>query len=240
MTDDIGETIDCPNCGHANPPWARICRNCGVSLSRAIGRPIDAPQSPFPTDQASLLSLGAAIGSIVIAIVLGLIFSTINPTQPTVGLASSQTPTEQPSPSASAHVAASPTPKPTPAPTPKPPGKLAFGTGLNRSTRQVIGPTTTFRPGGYFAHSVSMPQPFGVATVAEEVLRIANGKETVVQSRTDADSQVHIPNSSTKVIGFIVKTDDLIAAWQGGGQFVMRVWRGNQKIAEGRFTLSSG
>src|SRR6266480_1738269 len=101
MTDDTGETI-CPNCGHANPPWARICRHCGVSLSRALGRPVDAPQSPFPTDQASLLSVGAAIGSIVIAIVLGLIFSAINPTEPTVGLSSSQTPTAQPSPSASA------------------------------------------------------------------------------------------------------------------------------------------
>lgn len=238
MTDDSGETI-CPNCGHSNPPWARICRNCGVSLSRALGQPVSAPQSPFPTDQASLVSVGTAIGSIVIAVVLGLIFSTINPTQPTVGLASSQTPTAQPSPSASAGHAASPTPKPTPASTPKPIGKITFGTGLDRSTRQVVNPASTFAPSGFFAHSVSVPQPFGVSTVAEEVVRVANGKETVVQSRTDPNSLVHISPSAT-VFGFVVSTNSLITDWHGGGIFIMRIWRGNEKLAEGRFTLSSG
>jgi len=238
MTDDSGETI-CPNCGHANPPWARICRNCGVSLSRELGQPVTAPQSPFPTDQASLLSLGAAIGSIVIAIVLGLILSAINPTQPTVGLASSQTPTERPLPSPSASPAGSPTPKPTPSPTPKPIGKITFGTGLDRDTREVVDPTTTFGPNGFFAHSVSMPQPFGVSTVAEEVVRVASGKETIVQSRTDPNSLVHI-SPSAKVFGFVVSTNSLLADWHGGGVFIMRIWRGNEKLAEGRFTLSSG
>jgi len=238
MTDDSGETI-CPNCGHANPPWARICRNCGVSLSRELGQPVTAPQSPFPTDQASLLSLGAAIGSIVIAIVLGLILSAINPTQPTVGLASSQTPTERPLPSPSASPAGSPTPKPTPSPTPKPIGKITFGTGLDRDTREVVDPTTTFGPNGFFAHSVSMPQPFGVSTVAEEVVRVASGKETIVQSRTDPNSVVHI-SPSAKVFGFVVSTNSLLADWHGGGVFIMRIWRGNEKLAEGRFTLSSG
>ena len=237
MTDDIGETI-CPNCGHANPPWARICRSCGVSLSRALGHPVDAPQSPFPTDQASLLSVGAAIGSIVIAILLGLIFSTINPTQPTVGLATSQTPTEQPSPSPLASHAGSPTPRPTPTPTPKPPGRITFGTGLNRSTRQVTNPTTTFGPNGFFGHSVTMPQPFGVSTLTEEVVRVANRKETIVQSRTASDSVVHV-SPSAKIFGFLVSTDSLLRDWDGGGVFIMRVWRSNQKIAEGRFTLSS-
>jgi hypothetical protein len=238
MTDDSGETI-CPNCGHSNPPWARICRNCGVSLSRALGQPVTAPQSPFPTDQASLVSVGTAIGSIVIAIVLGLLFSAINPTQPTVGLASSQTPTAHPSPSASASHAASPTPKPTPAPTPKPIGKITFGTGLDRSTRQVVNPTTTFAPNGFFAHSVSVPQPFGVSTVTEEVVRLVNGKETVVQSRTDPNSVVHISPSAT-IFGFVVSTNSLIQDWNGGGIFIMRIWRGTEKLAEGRFTLSSG
>jgi hypothetical protein len=238
MTDDSGETI-CPNCGHSNPPWARICRNCGVSLSRALGRPVSAPQSPFPTDSASLVSLGAGIGSIVIAIVLGLFFSAINPTQPTVGLVSSPTPTVQPSPSASATKAASPTPKPTPSPTPKPIGRITFGTGLDRSTRQVINPTSTFSPNEFFAHSVSVPQPFGVSTVTEEVVRVANGKETVVQSRTDPSSVVHI-SPSARIFGFIVSTNSLLTDWNGGGIFIMRIWRGSQKLAEGRFTLSSG
>jgi hypothetical protein len=237
MTDDSGETI-CPNCGHVNPPWARICRNCGVSLNQEVGQPVSVPQSRFPTDQASLLSLGTAIGSIVIAIVLGLIFSTINPTQPTVGLASSQTPTEQPSPTPSGTHPASATAKATPTPVPKPPGRISFGTGLNRDTRQVTNPTSTFGPNGFFAHSVSMPQAFGVTTLAEEVVRLANGKETVVQARTAATSVVNV-SASAKVFGFVVSTSDLIRDWRGGGVFVMRIWRGTQKIAEGRFTLSS-
>jgi len=238
MTDDSGETI-CPNCGNTNPPWARICRNCGVSLSRALAQPVSAPQSPFPTDQASLLSLGTAIGSIVIAIVLGLIFSTINPTQPTVGLEGSQTPTEQPSPSAAPTHAGTPTPKPTPSPTPKPLGTITFGTELDRSTREVINPTSTFGPNGFFAHSVSMPQPFGVTTLTEEVVRVANGKETVVQSRADPNSVIHV-DATQRVFGFIVSTNSLLSDWRSGGIFIMRVWLGNQKIAEGRFTLSSG
>jgi hypothetical protein len=239
MTGDIGETIDCPNCGHPNPPWARICRNCGVSLSREVGPPVSAPQTPFPTDQASLLSLGAAIGSIVIAILLGLIFSSINPTQPTVGLASSETPTPQASAAASASATVKPTPKPSPKPTPKPIGKISFGRGLDRSTRQVLYPTTVFGPNEFFGHSVSVPQPFGVATVTEEVVRVANGKETVVQARTAPDSQVHI-SPSAKIFGFLVSTNSLLQDWNGGGIFVMRIWRGNEKLAEGRFTLSSG
>jgi hypothetical protein len=238
MTDDSGETI-CPNCGHSNPPWARICRNCGVSLSRALGQPVSAPESPFPTDQASLVSVGTAIGSIVIAIVLGLIFSAINPTQPTVGLASSQTPTPPPSVSASASHAASATPKPTPTPTPKPTGTITFGTGLDRSTRQVVNPTNTFAPNGFFAHSVSVPQPFGVSTLTEEVVRVANGKETIVQARTDPNSAVHI-SPSAKIFGFVVSTNSLITDWRGGGIFIMRIWRGNEKLAERRFTVSSG
>ena len=30
MPDD--ETVDCFNCGRANPEWAQVCRSCGVAL----------------------------------------------------------------------------------------------------------------------------------------------------------------------------------------------------------------
>ena len=40
-----------------------------------------------------------------------------------------------------------------------------------------------------------MPEPFGVTTLTEEVVRVANGKETVVQSRTDPNSVVHVTAS---------------------------------------------
>src|SRR5512146_2453972 len=120
MLDDLGETIDCPNCGRPNPGWAQVCRNCGFSLRRPATRPVGTPQRPFPTDQASLLSIGAAIGSIVLAIVLGLIFSAITPTRPTVGVSSEPTPS--PIPSFSPSGAPSPSPSAAPAtPSPTPP-----------------------------------------------------------------------------------------------------------------------
>ena len=83
-----------------------------------------------------------------------------------------------------------------------------------------------------------MPQPFGVSTLTEEVVRVANRKETIVQSKTASDSVVHV-SPSAKIFGFLVSTDSLLRDWDGGGVFIMRVWRSNQKIAEGRFTLSS-
>jgi hypothetical protein len=83
-----------------------------------------------------------------------------------------------------------------------------------------------------------MPQAFGVTTLTEEVVRVASGKETVVQSRNDSSSTVHV-SASSKVFGFLVSTNNLLEDWHGGGTFVMRIWRGSQKIAEGRFTLSS-
>lgn len=238
MIGDVDDTIECSNCGHANPSWAQVCRNCGVSLQRDLAHPITRPQTPFPTDQASLVSLGTAVGSIVIAIVLGLFFSAINPTQPTVGISISPSPTPSvtPVPSASASAPpASSTPNATPAPTAKLPGTIAFGTGLTAS-RTVTNPTTSFGPTGYFAYSVSMSQPFGVSVLSEETVRVANGKETVVDSR--ANNPVRV-SASARIFGFRVTTSSLLRAWGSGGTFIMRVFRGNEKIAEGQFTLSA-
>jgi hypothetical protein len=57
--DTTGETVECFNCGRANPPWAQVCRFCGVPLV-AAGSPALIPSGPFPTDSRSLLSMGAA------------------------------------------------------------------------------------------------------------------------------------------------------------------------------------
>lgn len=238
MIGDVDDTIECSNCGHANPSWAQVCRNCGVSLQRDLAHPVSRPQTPFPTDQASLVSLGAAVGSIVIAIVLGLFFSSINPTQPTVGvsLSPSPTPSLAPLPSASGSAPpASATPIATPKPTPHLPGTISFGTGLTAS-KDVTNPTTSFGPSGYFAYAVSMPQPFGVTTLLEETVRTANGKETVVDPRTN--NPVHVSASATK-FGFRVTTSSLLQAWGGGGTFTLRVYRGTELIAAGSFTLSA-
>jgi hypothetical protein len=234
MIGDVDDTIECANCGHANPSWAQVCRNCGVSLRRDLARPVTRPVTPFPTDQSSLLSVGAAIGSIVIAIVLGLFFSAVNPTEPTVGIASSPSPTPTARPAAGSPTAvASKSVAPTPTPKPKPVGTIKFGTGLT-AARTVTNPTTTFGANGYFAYSVSVPQPFGVTLLSEETVRVTNGKETVVDAR--ANNPVRV-SASSKIFGFRLLTNTLLQAWGGGGTFIMRIYRGNEKIAEGQFVL---
>ena len=88
MTD---ETVDCFNCGSANPEWAQVCRSCGVALRHGEARMVAAGR--VPTDRDSLVSIGAVIGTILAALVIGLFISSLNPTDPTVGR-------ETPSPSA--------------------------------------------------------------------------------------------------------------------------------------------
>lgn len=239
MIGDVDDTIECSNCGHANPSWAQVCRNCGVSLQRDIAHPITRPQTPFPTDHASLVSLGTAVGSIVIAIVLGLLVSAINPTQPTVGvsLSPSPTPSATPIPSASASVVpASAAPATSSTPAAKLPATITFGTDLT-AAKAVTNPTASFGPTGYFAYSVSMAQPFGVTTLSEETVRVANGNETVVDPRSRNPVRV---SASASIFGYRVTTSSLLRSWGGGGTFIMRVFRGNEKIAEGQFTLSAG
>lgn len=236
MIGDIGETVDCTNCGRANPAWAQVCRNCGKSLRRDLAHPVTRPATPFPTDQASLFSVGAAVASIVLAIALGLFFSAINPTEPTIGLTSSPTPTATP------HVTATPQPTPTPqpsakaAPTPKPVAKITFGTSFNRTTKQALNPTSTFSPGSTFAWSFSLGTPFGVPTLNVEVSKVVNSKETVVDSRGENPVRV---GTTAKTFGLVLSTNSLLDAYGGSGSYVMRVYRGTEKIAEGRFTLLS-
>jgi hypothetical protein len=171
--------------------------------------------------------------------VLGLAFSAMNPTPPeavTSPTASVQaTAASSAGPSASAPGSA----RATASPSPKPIGTISFGTGLNYTTRQVLNPTTSFRADEFFAHSVTTPQPFGTTTLVEEVVRVTNGKETVVQLRSADTSRISVRPTAT-IFGFIVKTNSLLTEWHGGGVYVIRVWRGDQKLAEGRFTLTTG
>src|SRR5918999_3712331 len=137
------ETVECFNCGRPNPAWAHVCRHCGVPL-----RP-DAPIAPttgfVPTDEGSLVSLAATIGSILAAVFVGFLLSSLNPSSPTVGVTSpspSPSPTESVAPTEEAIVATS-TPAPTPPPTPTPvplPGTVAFGTGID-ANGDVTNPT---------------------------------------------------------------------------------------------------
>jgi hypothetical protein len=228
-----GDTVECFNCGHANPSWAQVCRSCGFAI-RPDGPASGAPRGLFPTDQASLISIGGTLGAIVLAIVVGLFLSGLIPSAPNVA-AETPSPTPSPTPLVSASEAPS-VPEslaPSVVPSQALPGTITFGTGLNTSTREVTGVTSNFVAGGGFAHSIKVTEPFGVSTVQEEVTRVADG--VVVQKRSDGSVQVV---SGSTIAGFrVADAQKLIQGW-GTGEFIMRIYRGGQLLAEGHFTLS--
>jgi len=230
-----GDTIECFNCGHANPSWAQVCRSCGFPI-RPDGRAAGTPNGIFPTDQASLITIGGTLGAIVLAIIVGLFLSGLIPPAPNVA---EETPTPSPSPSVSAAPSISALPSvavsitPSASATPALIGTLTFGTGLDSATREVTNPTTTFTAGEAFAHSIALTQTFAVNTVDEEITRVSDNK--VVQTRAKGSVQV---TPSSKIAGFRVRDAGiLIDAW-GKGEFIMRIYRGGELLAEGHFTLA--
>jgi hypothetical protein len=236
-----GDTVDCFNCGRSNPSWAQVCRSCGVPM-RPGGAGAPPPSGPIPTDRDSLLSIGAALATMVLAIAIGFLLSGVLPEAAAVIETPTPTPSATVVPSASAA-------EPTPEPTPKPerlPGKVAFGYGLNRSTDEVIDVADTFSRGQDFCHSVALRSgQFGVAALQEEILRIEDdGSLTVVQRRKDGGLPID-PNAQRE--GFCAPAVLLIdgapgtEGW-GFGTFVLRDYRmtddGPERLAQGRFTLA--
>jgi hypothetical protein len=231
-----GDTVECFNCGHANPSWAQVCRQCGFAI-RPDGPASAGPRGIFPTDQASLISIGGTLGAIVLAIVLGLFVSGMIPAAPNVpDTTSSPAPSGTPLPSASVAPSVSQGVATSATPAPSLPGTVTFGTGLDATTRAVTGATTSFHAGVAFAHSIKLSAPFGVNTVQEEVIKLGvGGTQTIVQARAGSDLSV---SASAKVAGFRVRdAGSLIPSW-GTGDFILRVYRGTELLAEGHFTLS--
>ncbi len=229
MTD---ETVDCHNCGRPNPEWAQVCRSCGVGLRHGEARA--APVGPFPTDRDSLISMGAVIGTILVAVLVGLFVSGLNPTDSGVGQATptplatiAPTPTPEPEPT--------PTPEPEPTPTPEPElrGTLAFGTGLD-DNRQVTGETETFTPSTNFAYSLSVPGGVGGTPIRNEIERTSDPAEIVVTGD-------EIPVSpEAEVIGFnLGSAAGFVRDW-GPGEYVWRIYVGDELVAEAPFRLAEG
>ena len=233
-----GDTIECFNCGHENPAWAQVCRSCGYAIQPA-STTSGGPRGLFPTDQASLTSIGVALGSIVGAIVLGLILSGLIPPAPNIA---AETPSPTPSPSVSASPSAAPSvvesAGPSVLPSPQLPGTLLFGNGWDNDALEIISPTNEFTAASSgFAHAITLAEPIGVDRLQEEVVRLAaDGTETVVQSRADGTVFVD-PTRTTDGLKSGATVSALIAAW-GRGVFVMRVYRGGELLAEGSFTFS--
>jgi hypothetical protein len=238
-----GDSVECFNCGRTNPSWAQVCRSCGVPM-RPGGAGARPPSGPLPTDRDSLISMGAGLATIGLAIVFGLLLSGMLPEAAAV----IETPSPEPSvtvlPSASG--AASATPEPTPEPTPALIGTVTFGFGLNQSTREAIDLSDTFALGDSFCHSVALPRAFGVPNIQEEILKIRrNGSPKIVQPRRDGTMPRTDPRA--KVVGFCNSTENLVngvggsGGW-GTGDFLLRAYRrtgdGPELLAEGRFTLT--
>jgi hypothetical protein len=233
-----GDSVECFNCGHENPSWAQVCRSCGYALQQAAPT-TGGPAGLFPTDQASLASIGGAMGAILGAIVLGLILSGLIPPAPNVAV---ETPSPTPTPSASASTSELPSgAESAPAstlPSPALPGTIVFGTAWDNDAKVITGETSTFTAAsGGFAHSISLAEPFGVNRLQEEVVSVAaDGTETVVQPR---DKGVVIVNATLLTDGLTspANLSDLIAKW-GTGLHILRVFRGDELLAEGSFTFS--
>jgi hypothetical protein len=234
MTD---ETVDCFNCGRANPEWAQVCRSCGVALRHGSTRIVATER--FPTDRDSLLSIGAVIGTILLAVVIGLFVSGLNPTDPTVGVATpTPSPTPLPTPSPSVEPIPTDTPAPTPSPTPALPGTVVFGTTLD-ANRQVTDPTDTFTPGMTFAHSITTTEPFGAPTIGEEVVRLNEDGTPGEQIVDPAGNQLGVGPEATTA-GFVAgDAANFVRDW-GSGLYEMRIYVGETLIARGQFRLAEG
>lgn len=232
-----GETVDCYNCGRPNPAWAQVCRSCGVPIRP--GHNAANASERLPRDRDSLISIGAGVAAIVGAIVLGMVFSGMLPEATPIADAT-PTPTASPTPRASVESTLEPSVEPTPQPTPELIGTVTFGTGIN-SSAQATGTTDTFGPGSAFCHSIQLTEPFGVANIQEEVLRVEDdGSLTEVQPRVGSNLTV---NPDSEVAGFCAPggTNSLISGW-GTGDFVLRDYRNPdtpELIAEARFTLTN-
>ena len=227
------ETVDCFNCGRENPEWAQVCRSCGVALKHGEARV--AATDRFPTDQASLISIGAVLGTILLAVLVGLFVSGLNPTEPTVG---QPTPTPQASlapvtPSPSVEAVPSDTPAPTPAPTPERRGTLAFGTGVDEA-RGVTGATDTFTPSSSFAYSLNVPGGIGGTPIRNEISRTSDPAEIVVPGDEIA------VDPAAETVGYnLGSAAGFISEW-GPGEYVWRVYVGEELVAEAPFRLTEG
>ena len=239
MTD---ETVDCFNCGRANPEWAQVCRSCGVALRHGEERV--TPTGPVPTDQASLVSIAAVIGTIVAALLIGLFVSGLDPSDPGVAVATptatpaptmTSEPSEEPLPSVSAAASALPASSaPSASAAPALPATMTFGTALDDS-RQVAEPVETFLPADTFAYSVTMPGGFGADAIENEIIKLSGESETVVLPRQSVGVT---PDAET--FGYVIgNAGDFLGQW-GPGEFQWRVYVGGEVVAIGSFRFAEG
>jgi hypothetical protein len=232
-----GESVECYNCGRANPAWAQVCRSCGVPMRPGSGA--SAASGPIPRDRESLISIVAVLGAIAGAIVLGVFVSGLIPEAPVATATPTPVPSIAPLPSGSTTPASVAPSAASVEPTPSLIGTLRLGTGLNEAGR-IRDRTRSFGPGMTFCHSRTLSEPFGVDAIQEEILRIEeDGSLTEVQPRLGSNLQV---DPASRTAGYCAPggTDALIEGW-GVGDFMIRDYRNEEEpelIAQARFTLT--
>ena len=230
-----GETVECYNCGRANPAWAQVCRSCGVPMRP--GASVSQSSGPIPTDRDSLISIGAAVASIAAAIALGLLLSGIIPDAPPLAAVDE-------TPEASVDAVPSGSPAASEAARSEEPaqelvGTITFGTGVGDAD-EIVNPTDTFGPGSPFCHSLQLTERFRTGRIQEEVLRVEeDGSLTEVQPRVGSNLNV---DRRSRVGGWCAPggADSLLADW-GAGTYVLRDYRNPETpelLAEGQFTLT--
>jgi hypothetical protein len=230
-----GDTVECFNCGHENPSWAQVCRSCGYAIQPSAPASTTGPGGLFPSDQASLTSIGGALGAIVLAIALGLVLSGLIPAAPNIA---EETPSPTPSPSASPSVLPSVVESPSVAATPALPGTVVFGTGWDNNTHKIIGAATTFTTASpSFAYGIVLSAAIGVNTLESSVVRVeADGSETVVQTRKQGVIVVD-KNLTSDGLKLPYTMAQLYGSW-GKGTLILRIYRDDELIGQGSFVFS--
>jgi hypothetical protein len=192
-----------------------------------------APTGRFPTDQTSLISMGAVVGTILVAVILGVFISGLNPTDPSVGLATpSPSPSAEATPEPSVEPVPSDTPAPTAVPTPVLRGTLAFGTDLDGSG-MVTGATNSFTPSTNFAYSLSVPGGIGGTPMRNEISRTTDPAEVVL------DDPITVDPASELVAYRLGSAAGFIQDW-GPGEYIWRIYVGEELVAQAPFILTEG
>lgn len=177
--------------------------------------------------------MGAVVGTILVAVILGLFISGLNPTDPTVGMATpSPSPSAEETPEASVAAVPSDTPVPTAVPTPVLRGTLTFGTGLD-GAGNVTGATSSFTPSMNFAYSLSIPDGLGGTPMRNEISRTSDPPEVVL------DDPLPVDPASPIVAYSLGSAGGFIRDW-GPGEYVWRIYVGEELVAEAPFILAAG
>ena len=196
------------------------------------------PTGPFPTDQTSLISIGAVIGTILGAVLLGLFVSSLNPTDPTVGQVDA---VRRPrrliaTPRALGRaVADRDARRRHRSPTPALPGTVAFGTQLdgNRHGRRA-GRDLHARPDVRLLHRDGR----GVRrdAIENEIVKLADEAETVVLPR-----QIGPGGSGGDDVRLRHRHRRRLPGQWGPGEFEWRVYINGRRSSPGAtFRFSEG